>query len=157
VIGTLKAAYVYGLVTKDELTLTTTAPRSRRAWTGDGTSHERRALKLRHEGAVRVVPIPPRLVTLLREHIATHGTATGGRLFASPRGGLLHESCYGGPATPPAPGTPCWCCCRFTRTACPATTRSPTTRIEISLSPLAHRWPAKAALRDRHRPSAMRP
>jgi integrase len=41
------------------------------------------------------VPIPPQLVRALRQHLHAHGTAEDGRLFASPRGGLLHESCYG--------------------------------------------------------------
>jgi hypothetical protein len=41
------------------------------------------------------VPIPPQLLTLLREHIDTRGTAPDGRLFRAARGGILHESCYG--------------------------------------------------------------
>jgi integrase len=78
-----------------QLTLARSCPRSGRAWTGDGTSHEQRCLKLRPDGAVRVVPIPPQLLTLLREHIDTRGTAPDGRLFRAARGGILHESCYG--------------------------------------------------------------
>jgi integrase len=77
------------------LTLSAAAPRSAKTWTGNGTSHERRGLKLRPDGAVRTVPIPPRLVGVLRDHLTAHRTATDGRLFAAPRGGLLHESCYG--------------------------------------------------------------
>ncbi|MEV0645534.1 site-specific integrase [Phytomonospora sp. NPDC050363] len=51
------------------------------AWTDDGDAHEVRALKHRGEKAVRVVPIPPRLVSLLRDHLARFGTAGDGRLF----------------------------------------------------------------------------
>jgi integrase len=78
-----------------QLTLTAAAPRTARAWTGNGSPHEHRGLKLRPHGSVRVVPIPPGLVRLLRRHLDTYGTAPGGRLFGSPRGGMLHESCYG--------------------------------------------------------------
>ncbi|MGH3500976.1 MAG: tyrosine-type recombinase/integrase [Nocardioidaceae bacterium] len=77
------------------LTLTAAAPRSGTTWTGNGTPHERRGLKLRPHGAVRTVPIPPQLVTLLLQHLRAHGKASDGRLFASPRGGPLHESLYG--------------------------------------------------------------
>jgi integrase len=78
-----------------QLTLASSCPRSGRAWTGNATSHEHRGLKLRPEGTVRVVPIPPQLTALLREHIDTRGTEPGGRLFRAPRGGILHESAYG--------------------------------------------------------------
>jgi len=74
------------------LTLANSCPRSARAWTGNSSPHERRGLKLRPEGAIRAVPIPPQLVCLLRAHIHACGIAPDGRLFRSPRGGLLHES-----------------------------------------------------------------
>ncbi|HEY5989110.1 MAG TPA: hypothetical protein VIV12_22425 [Streptosporangiaceae bacterium] len=77
------------------LTLSAAAPRSATTWTGNGTSHQPRGLKLRPHGAVRTVGVPPQLVRLLRDHIRAYGTGEGGRLFRSPRGGLLHESCYG--------------------------------------------------------------
>ena len=77
------------------LNLRAAAPRSAITWTGNGTPHEPRGLKLRPHGAIRAVPIPPQLVALLRDHIRAHGTASDGRLFSSPRGGLLHESRYG--------------------------------------------------------------
>jgi integrase len=100
-----------------QLTLTSSCPRSARAWTTDGTPHEQRGLKLRPHGAIRTVPIPPQLVRLLRQHIRACGTTPGGRLFRAARaarGGLLHESCYGrtwhtsraaalGPALAPTP------------------------------------------------------
>jgi hypothetical protein len=55
----------------------------------------RRGLKHRPEHAVRAVPIPPVLVTLLRRHHDRYGTADDGRLFPGSRGGLLSESTYG--------------------------------------------------------------
>jgi len=78
-----------------QLTLTAALPRSARAWTGNGTAHEPRGLKLRPEGATRTVPIPPQLVSLLRWHLRAHGTAPDGRLFRGARGGPLSESLYG--------------------------------------------------------------
>jgi len=77
------------------LTLAAAAPRSAAAWTSDGTSHEQRGLKHRPDGAIRKVPIPPILVTMLRIHTDGHGTAPDGRLFPGARGGLLSESVYG--------------------------------------------------------------
>jgi integrase len=78
-----------------KLTLTRTAPRTAAAWTGNGTSHEQRGLKQRPEHAIRIVPVPPELVTLLRRHHDRYGTAADGRLFPGSRGGLLSESTYG--------------------------------------------------------------
>jgi integrase len=78
-----------------QLTLTAALPRSARAWTGNGTAHEPRGLKLRPEGATRTVPIPPQLVSLLCWHLPAHGTAPDGRLFRGARGGPLSESLYG--------------------------------------------------------------
>ncbi|MGH3274233.1 MAG: tyrosine-type recombinase/integrase, partial [Streptosporangiaceae bacterium] len=74
-----------------QLTLTASLPRSARAWTGNGTPRERRGLKLRPDGAIRVVPIPPQLVCLLRQHLQTYGCAADGRLFTGARGGPLSE------------------------------------------------------------------
>jgi len=76
------------------LTLDATMPRTGRTWTGNGTPHERRGLKHRPRGAIRQVPIPPQLVTLLRRHLATYGTGPDGALFRSPRGGVLREGRY---------------------------------------------------------------
>jgi hypothetical protein len=75
--------------------LSRTAPRSATAWTSTGTSHEHRGLKQRPEHAIRTVPVPPELVTLLTAHLAHFGTAADGRLFPACRGGLLSESSYG--------------------------------------------------------------
>ncbi|WP_439145757.1 hypothetical protein [Streptomyces canus] len=41
------------------------------------------------------MPIPPHFVRLLRQHIATHGTAPDGRFFRTNRDGLLQETGYG--------------------------------------------------------------
>jgi integrase len=78
-----------------QLTLTASRPRSARAWTSNGTPREPRSLKLRPEGAIRKVPIPPQLVRLLRRHLRNYGSAEDGRLFKGARGGPLSESLYG--------------------------------------------------------------
>jgi hypothetical protein len=70
-------------------------PRTAAAWTSDGTTHQRRGLKHRPEGAIRTVAIPPVLVSMLRRHLRDRGTAPDGRLFQGTRGGPLSESVYG--------------------------------------------------------------
>jgi integrase len=86
------------------LILTGACPRTGSAWTGTGTPYEPRGLKHRPDGTVRVVPIPPVLAGLLRQHLREHGTTPDGRLFRGVRGGILSESTYGrvwhAPATP---------------------------------------------------------
>ena len=77
------------------LRLSAAAPRTAAAWTGSGTSHEQRGLKHRPDGAIRMVPVPPVLVAMLRAHHAAYGTAPDGRLFRGTRGGSLSESIYG--------------------------------------------------------------
>jgi integrase len=77
------------------LILTAACPRTAAAWTATGTAHELRGLKHRPRGAIRVVPIPPALVTLLRQHGDKHGTTPDGRLFRGARDGILSESAYG--------------------------------------------------------------
>ena len=77
------------------LTLRQGIARAGRSWTDDGTAHERRHLKARAKKDSRPVPIPPHFVRLLRQHIATHGTAPDGRLFRTNRNGLLQETGYG--------------------------------------------------------------
>ena len=71
------------------LTLAASRPRTNRRWTDSGTTHEQRGLKHRPSTATRRVPIPPELVTLLRDHLHEFGTATDGRLFHTRRGGIL--------------------------------------------------------------------
>ncbi|GIG67302.1 tyrosine-type recombinase/integrase [Phytomonospora endophytica] len=64
------------------------------AWTDDGEAHELRALKHRSRSAVRIVPIPPRLVTLLRQHIETFKVAADGRLFRTINRGRILPSTW---------------------------------------------------------------
>ena len=71
-----------------ELVLSGTASRSNARYIGTGRTWEERTLKKRAAGTVRVVPIPPRLVEILRGHIERFGTTTDGRLF---RGQQLGE------------------------------------------------------------------
>jgi len=63
-----------------------------REWTDDGEVHEVRKPKGGPRNAVRRVPIPPQLVTLLREHVESYGTAPDGRLFWTYRGGIYLPS-----------------------------------------------------------------
>ena len=77
------------------LRLAAAAPRTAAAWTGSGSSHEQRGLKHRPDGAIRMVPVPPVLVAMLRAHVTANGTAPDGRLFRGTRGGPLSESVYG--------------------------------------------------------------
>jgi integrase len=77
------------------LRLATATPRTAAAWTSTGTSHEQRGLKHRPHGAIRMVPVPPVLVAILRTHVNAYGTAPGGRLFQGTRGGPVSESVYG--------------------------------------------------------------
>jgi integrase len=82
------------------------SPAAGREFTDDGRVHEDRGLKgrerqarprtrtARARRATRNVPIPPELVTLLREHIAQFGTGPGGRLFRSEKGNPIQPSTY---------------------------------------------------------------
>ena len=73
-----------------------------KAYTDDGTVHEHRGLKGRTKGRpnpgarrpARKVPIPPQLVTLLRDHIQAYGVAPDGRLFRSESGNPLQPSTW---------------------------------------------------------------
>jgi integrase len=78
-----------------ELYLSTSAPSAGRTWSEAGTRREPRQLKHRGVDEVRIVPSPPELTTILRKHLAEHGTAQDGRLFRGVRGGPLSESLYG--------------------------------------------------------------
>lgn len=75
-----------------ELLLSETAPTAGAAWTDSGARRDRRQLKQRGKGEVRLVPCPPPLTALLHDHMARHGTAADGRLFRSLTGGDLAES-----------------------------------------------------------------
>ncbi|OIJ69211.1 tyrosine-type recombinase/integrase [Streptomyces mangrovisoli] len=74
--------------------LAETRPTAGKAWTDSGEAHDRRGLKQRAEGEVRIVPIPPPLVRLLRDHVKEFGTADDGRLFFSERGNVIAASSY---------------------------------------------------------------
>ncbi|UNS98985.1 tyrosine-type recombinase/integrase [Streptomyces tubbatahanensis] len=71
-----------------------TRPTAGKRWTGTGEVHDDRGLKNRSREEVRSVPIPPRLVTILREHQEEFGKADDGRLFRNERGGVLGSSSY---------------------------------------------------------------
>ncbi len=71
-----------------ELVLSRTASRTAARYIGTGQTWQERTLKKRAAGTVRVVPIPPQLVGILRGHIERFGTTTDGRLF---RGQQLGE------------------------------------------------------------------
>lgn len=61
----------------------------------DGDRQEDRPLKHRRAEAVRVVPIPPVLVSLIQDHVTEYGTAPDGRLFrAVNTGGGVTTSVY---------------------------------------------------------------
>jgi integrase len=77
------------------LALQETRPRAGSAWTDSGLPHDKRGLKKRPRKAVRLVPIPPELVAMLRWHLDAYGTTPDGRLFRTLRGGILQESGYG--------------------------------------------------------------
>ncbi|MBB5083480.1 tyrosine-type recombinase/integrase [Nonomuraea endophytica] len=49
-------------------------------WTDDGERRERRGLKHRSKKAVRLVPIPPMLVAVLRWQLSNHAPASDGRI-----------------------------------------------------------------------------
>jgi integrase len=74
--------------------LAETRPTAGKAWTDSGEAHDRRGLKQREKGEVRVVPVPPPLVVMLREHLEEFGTADDGRLFQSEYGNVVAASSY---------------------------------------------------------------
>ncbi len=77
-----------------ELHVRNATPDAGSEWTDDGSPRERRQLKHRAEGDSRTVPIHPELTMLLRDHLATYGTAPDGRLFGGVRGGELPTITY---------------------------------------------------------------
>ncbi|TQJ90015.1 tyrosine-type recombinase/integrase [Streptomyces sp. SLBN-31] len=101
--GALRPAEVLGLAEADlklpesgwgTALLHRTRPSVGRQWTDSGQTHDDRGLKNRPVEELRLVPIPPQLVTILREHLATFDTAQDGRLFTSERGGVVASSSY---------------------------------------------------------------
>ncbi|GII52851.1 integrase [Planotetraspora thailandica] len=69
-------------------------PQSTKRWTNSGETHESRSLKHRADRETREIPIPPVLVTMLREHIAEYGTAADGRIFCTRTGGTYSSSAH---------------------------------------------------------------
>ncbi|MFE3592723.1 hypothetical protein ACFXOY_35030 [Streptomyces niveus] len=64
-------------------------------WTDNGAVHEIHSLKRRAAKATRVVPIPPVLVSMLRDHMRQLGVAPDGRLFRNAAGKYIDASAYG--------------------------------------------------------------
>jgi integrase len=77
-----------------KLILRRSLPVTVKKWTDHGDRHDPRGLKQRDPDAVRIVPIPPWLVAILREHITEFGTASDGRLFRNERGGILGSTTF---------------------------------------------------------------
>jgi integrase len=77
-----------------ELALGQSRPAAGKRWTDSGEVHDRRGLKHRGVKDVRIVPVPPVLVGILRDHLDTYGTGPDGRLFRSPNGGVVGASTY---------------------------------------------------------------
>jgi integrase len=69
-------------------------PQAGKAWTDDGERTEKRALKWRGQQEIRRVPIPPELVSILRQHLKTYGAAADGRLFRTATGGHITPAAY---------------------------------------------------------------
>ncbi|MFF2616377.1 tyrosine-type recombinase/integrase [Kitasatospora sp. NPDC058046] len=76
------------------LVLAGSSPGVGSTWTDDGKTHDERGLKRRARKATRDVPIPPVLVAMLREHLQTYSTGTGGRLFRASEGGPVLSKEY---------------------------------------------------------------
>ncbi len=76
------------------LVLAKTLPVTTKKWTDHGGRHDSRGLKQRDANAVRIVPIPPRLVRILRAHLSEFGTAADGRLFRNERGGIVGSTTF---------------------------------------------------------------
>jgi integrase len=74
------------------IALDSSLPEAGRAYTDKGSVHDTRGLKHRARRDVRTIPIAPELVSLLREHIDTFGTARDGRLFVTASGGVVSAS-----------------------------------------------------------------
>lgn len=77
-----------------EMRLSHAAPRSGSKWTDSGASRERRELKHRAVGDIRIVPVHPQLARLLREHLSAFPCGSDRRIFTGPRGGLVAERTY---------------------------------------------------------------
>ncbi|KAA2252170.1 tyrosine-type recombinase/integrase [Solihabitans fulvus] len=76
------------------LALGESRPAAGKRWTDSGEVHDRRGLKHRGAKEVRIVPIPPVLVAMLRDHLDRYGSGPDGRLFRSQSGGVVSSSTY---------------------------------------------------------------
>ncbi|MFE4669708.1 site-specific integrase [Streptomyces sp. NPDC056716] len=76
------------------LVLHRTRPQAGKRWTDTGEFHDERGLKNRPPGDTRVVPLPPHLVAMWREHVTTFGTAEGGRLFFTEQGRVIGYTAF---------------------------------------------------------------
>ncbi|MEU3370735.1 site-specific integrase [Streptomyces sp. NPDC006660] len=77
------------------LMLSGARPQVGSAWTDSGKPYEERQLKHRARRAVRVVPIPPVLVAILRTHLETTGATAKDQLFSAVNGGPVRSQEYG--------------------------------------------------------------
>jgi integrase len=77
-----------------EMSLRRTAPHAGREWTNSGRARDSRGLKHRAEGEERIVPIPPELTQILREHLDEFPLDADGRLFYGNQGGELPVITY---------------------------------------------------------------
>ncbi|MGW5680334.1 tyrosine-type recombinase/integrase [Nonomuraea sp. NPDC003754] len=77
-----------------KLLLEASRPEVGKDYTDNGDLHDDRGLNGRSRKTVRLIPIPPELVELLRQHIARYGVAPDGRLFRSESGKPIPKSTY---------------------------------------------------------------
>ncbi|MGK5627299.1 tyrosine-type recombinase/integrase [Streptomyces sp. URMC 123] len=75
-----------------DVVIHTAIPEVGRNWTDDGEIHEERGLKGRAEDETRVVPGPPALTKIIREHIKEEGLKPGDRMFQGEKGGIIAGS-----------------------------------------------------------------
>ncbi|MET8159375.1 tyrosine-type recombinase/integrase [Sphaerisporangium sp. NPDC005289] len=78
------------------LTVEKARPQANKRWTNSGETHNSRGLKHRAKDETRLVPVPPVLVMILREHIDRYGVAPDGRLFRTAKGRPFSSSAYSG-------------------------------------------------------------
>ena len=74
-----------------KLMLSRSRPQSNKRWTDSGEAFDDRGLRHRAENDTRSVPIPPELVTILREQIEEFGIAPDGRLFRTATDGMIYD------------------------------------------------------------------
>ncbi|QSB06506.1 tyrosine-type recombinase/integrase [Natronoglycomyces albus] len=77
-----------------ELVIHGAAPEVGSIYTDTGASHDEKGLKGRNPKTTRTVPIPPRLVELLRAHLDRYSTAPDGRLFYTRTGNRIGANAY---------------------------------------------------------------